>query len=137
MVSIKCRLSGNTQSCSCRIYRVLLSLAIIILPPVLGQRCNGTTSGLGYLEVSWHCPAILSFVQSISVQFPISGEWYIKKWYIQFLCSNSSVDLIWNIKLINSAIASQLPDCIKPSLTQQTSSEIMYFSYTEMYSYQR
>jgi len=54
---------------------------------------------------------------------------------IQFLCSNSSVELIWNKKLINSAIASQLPDRIKPTLTQHTSSDIMYFSYTEMYSY--
>jgi hypothetical protein len=29
---------------------------IMVQPPLLVQRCNGTTAGLGYLEVNVICP---------------------------------------------------------------------------------
>ncbi len=36
-------------------------------PPLLVQRCNGTTVGLGYLEVSMDCPCKIPFWTLVSV----------------------------------------------------------------------
>ncbi len=41
------------------------------MPPLLEQRCNGTTAGLGNLVVSWNCPCSSTGGQSASVRTAI------------------------------------------------------------------
>ncbi len=48
-------LNFRGQLFTCRLYWYY-AVPIGIMPPLLVQRCNGTTAGLGYLEVNVICP---------------------------------------------------------------------------------
>jgi hypothetical protein len=44
----------------------------LVMPPLLEQRCNGTSAGQGYLEVSWNCPCnsfLWAIGYSVTLQF--------------------------------------------------------------------
>jgi hypothetical protein len=52
-------------------------MSLVSKPPLLVQRCNGTTAGLGYLKVSLDClckspPWMVSSV--LTVRKPIGGN---------------------------------------------------------------
>jgi hypothetical protein len=99
---------------------MFLLSSIGLLPPLLVQRCNGSTAGLGYLEVNVICDvhANLPIGRLLSVRTVDShwGEWH-----------NSSADFNPNHHYVNAAPNKQASRLPHVHTTMQPSSTITVY----------
>ncbi len=98
---------------------------LVQMPPLLVQRCNGTTAGLGYLEVNLICPCKspnwavrLSGVRTVD---PHWGEWH-----------NSSADCIPNHNYVNAAPDKQASRLPHVHTTNNPQAQLLYTKCTRL-----
>jgi hypothetical protein len=112
---------------SLRRYNILLAASIGTgWPPLLVQRCNGTTAGLGYLEVNVICPCksphrAIGRLSSVRTVDPHWGEWH-----------NSSADFNPIHNYVNAAPDNQASRLPYVHTTIQPQAQLLYTKCTRL-----